>query len=114
MPWKAHWLGEGRFRDDGCSMGEESLRSGLGRTRWAIQKDASRRLQTQTLEGGRVLDGPLQRLPEPALHVLVSTNIAPCDCTSPEPTSLVKGLPTCLMIHSPLSDCKCLMSTVSA
>lgn len=40
------------IEDERWSMGEESLRSGLVRTRWAIQKDASRRLQTQTLEGG--------------------------------------------------------------
>lgn len=80
----------------GCGsrcLAEDTAGQGGVLTRRAIEKDPSRCQQTQALEGSRVLDWPLECLPQPALHILISTNIAPCYCTKAQTCSITAGLP---------------------
>lgn len=51
----------------------------------AVQQHAARRGEAQALEGGRVGEGPLHRLPQPPLHVLQPADVFPADCRQSTP-----------------------------
>lgn len=57
-------------------------------TRRPVQEDAAGRLQAQALEGGRVLERPLQRLLQAALHLPIAADGVPRNCAvQPSPVS---------------------------
>ena len=64
-----------------------------------MQEDASGCLQSQSLEGSCMLDGPLQCLSESAFDLIIASNIAPHDCNQAGPD------------EGPL--CRCMTSTAA-